>query len=110
MIENLQDQYVRTAHAKGLSRQSIVTGHVLKPSLISTVTVLGVNLGFLIGSTVIVETVFAIPGLGFLMVSSVQARDYPVIQAVTLVLALLVILVNVLADFAYTVLDPRVSV
>lgn len=56
------------------------------------------------------ETVFAIPGLGFLMVSSVQARDYPVIQAVTLVLALLVILVNVLADFAYTVLDPRVSV
>jgi peptide/nickel transport system permease protein len=110
MIENLQAQYVRTAHAKGLSVRSIVTGHVLKPSLISVVTVLGVNLGFLIGSTVIIETVFAIPGLGFLMVSSIQARDYPVIQAVTLVLALLVILVNVFTDFVYTILDPRVSI
>jgi peptide/nickel transport system permease protein len=82
---------------------------VLRPSLISTVTVLGVNLGFLIGSTVIIETVFAIPGLGFLMVSSIQTRDYPVIQAVTLVMAILVITVNLLADITYTLLDPRVS-
>jgi peptide/nickel transport system permease protein len=82
---------------------------VLRPSLISTVTVLGVNLGFLIGSTVIIETVFAIPGLGFLMVSSIQTRDYPVIQAVTLVMALLVITVNLLTDIAYTLIDPRVT-
>jgi peptide/nickel transport system permease protein len=82
---------------------------VLRPSLISTVTVLGVNLGFLIGSTVIIETVFAIPALGFLMVSSIQTRDYPVIQAVTLVMAILVITVNLLADITYTLLDPRVS-
>jgi peptide/nickel transport system permease protein len=73
------------------------------------VTVLGVNLGFLIGSTVIIETVFAIPGLGFLMVSSIQTRDYPVIQAVTLVMAILVITVNLLTDITYTLLDPRVS-
>ena len=73
------------------------------------VTILGVNLGFLIGSTVVVETVFAIPGLGFLMVGSIQSRDYPVIQAVTLVLAVLVILVNLLTDFTYVLLDPRVS-
>jgi peptide/nickel transport system permease protein len=109
MVGNLRAPYVTTARAKGLRDRAIVTGHVLKPSLISMVTILGVNLGFLIGSTVVVETVFAIPGLGFLMVGSIQSRDYPVIQAVTLVLAVLVILVNLLTDFTYVLLDPRVS-
>jgi peptide/nickel transport system permease protein len=109
MIGNLGAQYVTTARAKGLRERAIVSGHVLKPSMISMVTILGVNLGFLIGSTVVVETVFAIPGLGFLMVSSIQSRDYPVIQAVTLVLAVLVILVNLITDFTYALLDPRVS-
>jgi peptide/nickel transport system permease protein len=109
MVGNLRAQYATTARAKGLTDSRVVTGHVLRPSLISTVTVLGVNLGFLIGSTVIIETVFAIPGLGFLMVSSIQARDYPVIQAVTLVMAVLVIVVNLLADMTYALLDPRVS-
>lgn len=109
MAANLRAQFATTARAKGLTDRRVVTGHVLRPSLISTVTVLGVNLGFLIGSTVIIETVFAIPGLGFLMVSSIQARDYPVIQAVTLVMAILVITVNLLTDITYTLLDPRVS-
>jgi peptide/nickel transport system permease protein len=109
MVGNLGAQYATTARAKGLTDRRVVTGYVLRPSLISTVTVLGVNLGFLIGSTVIIETVFAIPGLGFLMVSSIQTRDYPVIQAVTLVMAILVITVNLLADITYTLLDPRVS-
>jgi peptide/nickel transport system permease protein len=109
MVGNLRAQYATTARAKGLTDGRVVTGHVLRPSLISTVTVLGVNLGFLIGSTVIIETVFAIPGLGFLMVSSIQTRDYPVIQAVTLVMAMLVITVNLLTDMTYALLDPRVS-
>jgi peptide/nickel transport system permease protein len=109
MVGNLGALYVTTARAKGLRERAIVAGHVLKPSLISMVTILGVNLGFLIGSTVVVETVFAIPGLGFLMVSSIQSRDYPVIQAVTLVLAVLVILVNLLTDVVYALLDPRVT-
>jgi peptide/nickel transport system permease protein len=109
LIGHLRAQFVTTARAKGLREGEIVTRHILRPSLISTVTVLGVNLGFLIGATVIIETVFAIPGLGFLMVSSIQSRDYPVIQAVTMVMAVLVILVNLLTDFAYAVLDPRVS-
>jgi peptide/nickel transport system permease protein len=109
MAGNLRAQFATTARAKGLTDRGVITGHVLRPSLISTVTVLGVNLGFLIGSTVIIETVFAIPGLGFLMVSSIQTRDYPVIQAVTLVMAILVITVNLLADITYTLLDPRVS-
>ena len=109
MVGNLRAQYATTARAKGLTERRVVTGHVLRPSFISTVTVLGVNLGFLIGSTVIIETVFAIPGLGFLMVSSIQTRDYPVIQAVTLVMAVLVITVNLLTDMTYALLDPRVS-
>jgi peptide/nickel transport system permease protein len=109
MAGNLRAQYATTARSKGLSERRVVTGHVLRPSLISTVTVLGVNLGFLIGSTVIIETVFAIPGLGFLMVSSIQTRDYPIIQAVTLVMAVLVITVNLLTDMTYVLLDPRVS-
>ena len=109
MVGNLRAQFATTARAKGLTNSRVVTGHVLRPSLISTVTVLGVNLGFLIGSTVIIETVFAIPGLGFLMVSSIQARDYPVIQAVTLVMAVLVIAVNLLTDVTYALLDPRVT-
>jgi peptide/nickel transport system permease protein len=109
MVGNLRAQYATTARAKGLTNARVVTGHVLRPSLISTVTVLGVNLGFLIGSTVIIESVFAIPGLGYLMVSSIQARDYPVIQAVTLVMAVLVVTVNLLTDMTYALLDPRVS-
>jgi len=109
MAGNLRAQYATTARAKGLTEPGVVTGHVLRPSLISTVTVLGVNLGFLVGSTVIIETVFAIPGLGFLMVSSIQTRDYPVIQAVTLVMAVLVVLINLLTDMTYALLDPRVS-
>lgn len=109
MAGNLRSQYATTARAKGLSETRVVAEHVLRPSLISTVTVFGVNLGFLIGSTVIIESVFAIPGLGFLMVSSIQTRDYPVIQTVTLVLAVLVVLINLITDMTYALLDPRVS-
>ncbi|HEX5498566.1 MAG TPA: ABC transporter permease, partial [Thermomicrobiales bacterium] len=109
MVANIRAQYATTARAKGLSERQVVVGHLLRPSLISTITVLGVNLGFLIGSTVIIETVFAIPGLGFLMVSSIQSRDYPVIQAATLILALLVLVINLITDMTYALLDPRVS-
>ena len=109
MVANIRAQYATTARAKGLSERQVVVGHLLRPSLISTITVLGVNLGFLIGSTVIIESVFAIPGLGFLMVSSIQSRDYPVIQAVTLILALLVLVINLITDMTYALLDPRVS-
>ena len=108
MAGNLRAQFATTARAKGLTERHVVTGHVLRPSMISTVTVLGVNLGFLIGSTVIIESVFSIPGLGFLMVSSIQARDYPVIQGVTLVMAVIVVTVNLLTDMTYALLDPRV--
>jgi peptide/nickel transport system permease protein len=83
--------------------------HVLRNSLISTVTVLGVNMGWLIGGTVIVETVFAVPGLGALMISAIFARDYPLVQVITLVFALLIVAINLLTDLSYSLLDPRVT-
>ncbi len=102
--------YVTAARAKGLSERRIFTGHVFRNSLIPTVSLLGVTIGFLIGATVIVESVFAIPGLGQLMVASILNRDYMVVQAVTLVFALATILVSLLADLATVALDPRIQV
>jgi peptide/nickel transport system permease protein len=107
VIETLQQDHVDMARSKGLSRRRILSRHVLRPALIPTVTVLGVNLGFLVGGTVVIESVFGIPGVGQLMVSSVYARDYPTIQAVTLVFAALVVLVNLVTDVIVAVLDPR---
>jgi ABC-type dipeptide/oligopeptide/nickel transport system permease component len=87
----------------------VMIRHVLRNSLISTVTVLGVNMGWLIGGTVIVETVFAVPGLGALMISAIFARDYPLVQVITLVFALLIVAINLLTDLSYSLLDPRVT-
>ena len=100
--------YVTAARAKGLSERRIFAGHVFRNSLIPTVNLLGVTVGFLIGATVIVESVFAIPGLGQLMVASILNRDYMVVQAVTLVFAVATIAVSLLADLATAALDPRV--
>jgi len=108
ILEVLRTDYVRTAHAKGLEAARVFTRHVLRNSLISTVSVLGVHLGFLVGGAVITETVYAIPGTGFLLIKSTFARDYPMVQGLTLMFASLVILVNLLTDMTYAVLDPRV--
>jgi peptide/nickel transport system permease protein len=94
--------------SKGLSEQLIFGRHVLRNAFISTASLVGVMLAYSIGSTVIIETVFNIPGIGSLMVSSINTRDYPVVQALTVVFALFVIVVNLLTDLTYTVLDPRV--
>ena len=86
-----------------------VPRHVLRNSALSTVTILGINLAFLIGGTTIIETIFAIPGLGQLVVTAVFQRDYPVIQGVTLAIGIIVLLINLVTDLSYAVLDPRVS-
>lgn len=108
VLEVLRTDYVRTAHAKGLEMARVFTRHVLRNSLISTVSILGVHLGFLVGGAVVTETVYAIPGTGFLLIKSTFARDYPMVQGLTLTFASLVIAVNLLTDMAYAVLDPRV--
>lgn len=108
MLEELGKDYVRTARGKGLGERSVLLGHTLRNALIPTVTMVGLQLGFLIGGTVVVETVFAWPGVGLLVVDSIFARDYPVVQGVVLVLAVLVVLINLLVDLTYPILDPRI--
>jgi peptide/nickel transport system permease protein len=108
LIEALSEDYVRTGRAKGLSEGTILGRHALKNSLIPVVTVLGLQLGGLIGGAVITEYVFALPGVGRLVVDAVFARDYPLVQGVVLLIALGYILTNLVVDLAYGWLDPRI--
>ena len=109
MLTVLGADYITTARSKGVPGPRLFFRHVLRNAVIPAVTVLGINIGFLIGGTVIIENVFAIPGIGQLMINSIFQRDFPVVQGVTLVFAVLVVLVNLLADMTYASLDPRVS-
>jgi peptide/nickel transport system permease protein len=86
----------------------VLVRHALRNAIVSTVSVLGVNVGYLIGGTLVVEQVFAVPGVGQLMISSIFQRDFPVVQAVTLVFAIMVVLTYLLTDVAHALLDPRV--
>ena len=108
MLEELGKDYVRTARGKGLRENAVVLGHALRNALIPTVTMIGLQLGFLLGGAVVVETVFAWPGIGMLVVDSIFARDYPVVQGVILTIAVMVVLVNISVDALYTILDPRI--
>ena len=108
MLEALGEDYVRTARAKGLSEWRVIRGHVLKNALIPVVTVLGLQLGTLIGGAVITEYVLALPGVGRLVVEAVFARDYPLVQGVILLIALGFILSNLLVDLLYGWIDPRI--
>jgi peptide/nickel transport system permease protein len=108
LLEVLESEYVTTARSKGLSERRVLVRHGLRNAVISTVTVLGVNIGYLVGGTLVVERVFALPGLGQLMIESIFQRDFPVVQAVTLLFAIVVVLVYLLTDVAHALLDPRV--
>jgi peptide/nickel transport system permease protein len=108
LIDVFSEEYVEAARARGLSESRVVLRHSLRNALIATLTVLAVNLGFLIGGAVVIEKVFDIPGLGQLLVDSIFTRDFPVLQGLTLVFGLLVIAINLLSDLAYAVIDPRV--
>lgn len=109
VIEVLTAEYVDFARAKGIRGQVIMTRHVLRNAVIPTITLLGLNIGGLIGGAVITETVFAIPGVGRLMIDAIFGRDYPVIQGLTLTFALLVSLVFLLTDLVHARLDPRME-
>ena len=109
LLAEMEADYVKAARSRGLSEAKIFRRHVFRNSLIPTITLLGVNVGWLIGGTVVVEQVFSVPGLGSLMVSSIFARDYLVVQVVTLAFALAVILTNFIVDIVTVALDPRVK-
>ena len=108
MITVLQAEFVTTGRSKGLPRMRLLVRHVLRNALIPTVTVLGINIGYLVGGTLIVENVFGLPGVGQLMINSISNRDFPVVQGVTLLFGVLVVAVNLLTDLTYATLDPRV--
>jgi peptide/nickel transport system permease protein len=108
MLNVLGAEYITTARSKGVPARRLFLRHVLRNAVIPAITVLGINIGFLVGGTVIIENVFAIPGIGQLMLNSIFERDFPVVQGITLVFGILVVLVNLMADLAYASLDPRV--
>jgi len=109
MLEVLSLDYIRTARSKGLKERIVVAKHAFKNALIPLVTVAGMQFGFLLGGTVIIETVFAWPGVGRLVVQAIFNRDYPLVQAVVLVLAVIFVVVNFIVDMLYMYLDPQIS-
>ena len=109
LLEVLHNEYVTTARAKGLSETTTIVGHALRNALIPVVTVVGLQFGDLLAGTVVVETVFARPGLGSLITTAILSKDFPIVQGTVLVVAACYIVVNLLADLSYAILDPRIT-
>jgi len=109
VIEQLHQDYVRTARSKGMPRRWILWRHVLKNSFITTTTVLAFEIGHLLGGSTVIESVFAWPGISYLLLQSIYARDYPVVQGAVMVMALAVITINFVVDVVYHLLDPRIK-
>ncbi len=109
MLEVMQEDYIRTARSKGLKKWAVIYRHGLKNALIPVITVVGMSIPSLVGGAVITEQVFGWPGVGTLMVTAINGRDYPVIMGITVMIAVAVLLANILTDVAYGLLDPRIS-
>ena len=109
LLEVLNEEYVLAARARGLKEKSVILKHALKNAMIPLVTILGLHLPFLLGGAVLIESIFAWPGMGTLAVGAVRGRDYPLLMATTMMSAVLVIIGNLLADITYVIFDPRVS-
>jgi peptide/nickel transport system permease protein len=108
MLEVLREDYVRTAWAKGLRQRAIVVGHALRNALIPIVTLIGLEIPLVVGGTVVLEYIFSIPGMGSFLLNSINTRDYPVVQAIVLLIAVIVVVANLLVDLMYAVIDPRI--
>jgi peptide/nickel transport system permease protein len=108
MLEVLRQEYMQTARAKGLVPRVIMVRHALKNALIPVITVVGVQLGGLLGGTVVIEVIFGLPGLGRLLLDAISARDYPMLQGTVLFIALMFVLVNLAVDLTYALVDPRI--
>ena len=108
LIETLSADFITSARARGFTETRVIGKHALRNALIATITILAINIGYLISGSVVIENVFGIPGLGSLLVSTIQSRDFPTISALTLLFGALVILVNLLADLSYALVDPRI--
>jgi peptide/nickel transport system permease protein len=108
VLETLRQDYIRTAYAKGLRTSTVVVRHALKTALIPIVTVVGIQLGYLLGGAVIVEAIFAVPGVGRLALDGINMRDYPVVQGTVLFITTVFVMINLVVDVLYAYLDPRI--
>ncbi|MBT9258219.1 MAG: ABC transporter permease [Clostridiales bacterium] len=108
ILETLTADYIRTARAKGLRGSAVVYRHALRNALLPVVTVLGLQFGYLLGGAVVTETIFSIPGVGRLSVQAIQTRDFPIVQGAVLVVAYAFVVINLLVDLLYTIIDPRI--
>jgi peptide/nickel transport system permease protein len=108
MLEVLRQDYIRTAWAKGLKERVVVTRHALRNAIIPVITIIGMQIPMVIGGSVIIEQLFNLPGLGRLMLTALQERDYPTISGINLFVAVFVIIINILVDVSYGWLDPRI--
>ena len=109
MLEVLTTDFIRTAHAKGLRNSRVLIYHALRNTLIPLVTVVGLQFGTLLGGSVIIETIFGLPGLGKMIVDGIFGRDYPVIQGGVVAVAVAVLILNLIIDIGYTIIDPRID-
>ena len=109
MLEVIRQDYIRTARAKGQSERKVIIRHALRNSLVPIITAIALQLGSMLGGAIVTETVFAIPGIGMLMIQSIKARDYPTIQGAVVVIAIMFSLVNLIVDIIYTFVDPRLK-
>ena len=110
MLEVLGQDYVMLARVKGNSERRVLFIHTLRNSLIPLMTIVGMEVGYLLGGEIIIERVFAFPGMGSLLISAIYQRDYPLIQATILVFAILVVMVNIITDLFYSLADPRIKI
>lgn len=109
MLEVLQQDFIRTIRAKGGTEKNVIFKHALKNAMIPIITIVGLNFGLLLGGTVVVETIFSIPGIGSLVVQSVFNRDYPVIQGVILLISVIYVMINLIVDLLYAYFDPKID-
>jgi peptide/nickel transport system permease protein len=109
MLDVLRQDYIRTARAKGVTEFQVITRHAVRNAVIPVVTLLGLQIAFLLGGSVIAETIFSIPGVGRLLVSSIGKRDYPIVQGIVVIIGLFVMTTNLLVDLSYGFLDPRIK-
>lgn len=108
MIEVLQEDHIKTARAKGLNENAVIVVHALRNAMIPTITILGLNFGYLLGGTVVVETVFARPGIGRAIIEGILSKDFPLVQGFILLTAVAYLVVNLLTDISYALIDPRI--
>ena len=109
MLEVIRQDYIRTARSKGLSEQSVIRKHVLKNSLIPVITIVGMQVGMIMGGSLIIESIFSIPGLGSYMMKGITSRDYPVINGCVLLMSTTICVMNLVTDLAYGFIDPRIK-